>query len=182
MGAPEKSQIDREPFSLSTEPAAQPFRKLWLRMLTGYLWMIAAGIGIIMFVGSVSFDLILLEHKEALAIGLSNALVALLAATLVYTLLAYGRQQRRRVVERTEALNEVNHHIRNALQSLAFAAGTLKDRKESGAISEAITRIQWALLEVLPKVEPMYEPFEGSAREAVERLRRPPQNRQDRVE
>lgn len=181
MAAPTKPPVDKAVLRLDAEAAAG-FQKLWLRTLTGHLWVIAATIGVIMFIGSVSFDLILLERKETLAIVFSNGLVAALAATLVYTLLAYGRQERRRVLERTEALNEVNHHIRNALQSLAFAAGSLKNRKEGDAISEAITRIQWALLEVLPKVEPMYEPFEGSAREAAQRLRRPSQEGKTGVE
>ena len=44
-----------------------------------------------------------------------------------------------------EALNEVNHHIRNALQALAFTAGALKGTKEGAIISESIQRIQWAL-------------------------------------
>ncbi len=138
-------------------------------MLTRSLWLIAAAIGVLMFFGSVAFDYMLLQHRETpAAILVSNGLVALLAAALVFTLLSYGRQQRRRVVERLETLNEVNHHIRNALQSLAFAAGGLQDRKEGPAISEAISRIQWALREVLPKVEPSYEPFEGSARRVVD--------------
>ena len=138
-------------------------------MLTRNLWLVAAAVGFVMFIGSVGFDLVLLQHRETpLAIVVSNGLVALLSATLVFTLLAYGREQRRRMEERMEALIEVNHHIRNALQSLAFAAGTLKDRKESAAINEAILRIQWALSEVLPRVEPSFEPFEGSARHAAE--------------
>ncbi|MGI9102039.1 MAG: hypothetical protein ACR2IF_06305 [Terriglobales bacterium] len=140
-----------------------------LLMLTRSLWLISGGIGALMFIGSVAFDYMLLQHRETpAAILVSNGLVALLAAALVFTLLSYGREQRRRILERLETLNEVNHHIRNALQSLAFAAGALRDRKEGPAISEAITRIQWALREVLPKVEPNYEPFEGSARKAVQ--------------
>ncbi len=138
-------------------------------MLTGNISLIAAGIGLVVFVGSVTLDLLLLKHQETpVAIIVSNGLVALLAAALVFTLLAYGREQRRLIEERMEALNEVNHHIRNALQALAFASGTLKDRKEAAAINDAILRIQWALSEVLPRVEPTYEPFEGSARHASE--------------
>ncbi len=138
-------------------------------MLTGNLWLIAAAIGLAMFAGSVAIDFLLLKHEEApVVIVVSNGLVALLAAALVFTLLAYGREQRRLIEERMEALNEVNHHIRNALQALAFASGALKDRKESAAINDAILRIQWALSEVLPRVEPTYEPFEGSARHASE--------------
>jgi hypothetical protein len=141
-------------------------QQLWLSMLTRNLWPIAGVVGLVMFVASVGFDLILLKHQETpAAIVISNGLVALLAATLVFTLLAYGREQRRLVMERMEALNEVNHHIRNALQALAFTAGALQGTKEGVTVNESIQRIQWALLEVLPKVEPTYEPFQGSARQ-----------------
>jgi hypothetical protein len=146
---------------------AARLHKLWLLMLTRNLWLIAAGIGIVMFVGSLAFDLALLRHEKTLAIVISNGLVGLLAATLVFTVLAVGRQQRRRLAERMDAMNEVNHHIRNALQSLAFTAAALKGTKNAEAIGEAVQRIQWALHEVLPKVEPTYEPLQGSARDAV---------------
>ena len=136
-------------------------------MLTRNLWLIVGAVGVVMFVGGVGFDLVLLKHQETpAAIVISNGLVALLAATLVFTLLAYGRKQRRLIMERLEALNEANHHIRNALQALAFTEGALKGTKEGVTVSESIQRIQWALLEVLPKVEPTYEPLQGSAREA----------------
>ena len=136
-------------------------------MLTGSLWLIAGAMGLVVFVASVGLDLVLLQHQETPAvIVISNGLVALLAATLMYTLLAYGRRQRRLVMERMAALNEVNHHIRNALQALAFTAGALQGTKEGVTVNESIQRIQWALLEVLPKVEPTYEPLQGSARQA----------------
>lgn len=151
--------------SLSQERGAR-LQQLWLSMLTRHLWPIAGAVGLVMFVASVGFDIVLLKHQETpAAIVISNGLVALLAALLVYTLLAYGRQQRRRIMERMEALNEVNHHIRNALQALAFTEGALKGTKEGVTVSESIQRIQWALLEVLPKVEPNYEPLQGSARQ-----------------
>ena len=141
-------------------------QRLWLSMLTRNLWPIAGAVGLVMFVASVGFDFVLLKRQETLAaIAISNGLVALLAAMLVLTLLAYGRKQRRLIMERMEALNEVNHHIRNALQALAFTEGALKGTKEGVTVSESIQRIQWALLEVLPKVEPTYEPFQGSARQ-----------------
>ncbi|MGZ4837851.1 MAG: hypothetical protein ACXVZR_04820 [Terriglobales bacterium] len=147
-------------------------QRLWLSMLTRRLWLIAGTIGLMMFLGSVGLDVLLLEHEAGVGMVVSNALVALLAASLVYTLLAFGRTQRRRVIERMDALQEVNHHIRNALQALSFTAGTMKNTKEGDTINEAIQRIQWALHEVLPKVEPEFEPFQGSAREAHDALRR----------
>jgi hypothetical protein len=146
--------------------ASAPLQKLWLSMLTRNLRLIAAMVGLVMFAGGVAFDVALLKHEAKWVIAVSNGLVALLAAALVFTLLSIGREQRRRIMERMEAMNEVNHHIRNALQSLAFTAGALKGTKDGANITEAIQRIQWALHEVLPKVEPKYEPFQGSARES----------------
>jgi hypothetical protein len=139
-------------------------------MLTRKLWLLAFAVSGVLYAGSMAFDFLLLErHERLLALLLSNALVGLLGGVLVFTVLAYGRRQRAQAELRMEALSEVNHNIRNALQSLAFAAGSLKNRRapENEAITEAIQRIQWALLEILPKVEPNYEPFEGSARTAV---------------
>jgi hypothetical protein len=144
-----------------------------LMMLTQRLWVIAALLALGVFGGSMAFDWLLLEHRTPLAVALSNLLVAVLAGALVFTLLAYGRRQRRLVMGRMEALNEVNHHIRNALQSIAFSTASLKDRKEGNEISEAMARIQWTLHEVLPKVEPSYEPFHGSMRDSRQR---PPQD------
>lgn len=166
MASPDKTpDLD----ALPSEEERSALHKVWLLMLTRNLWLIACAIGVVMFIGSVAFDIALLKHEAPLAIVASNGLVALLASALVFTLLAFGREQRRRLIERLEALNEVNHHIRNALQALAFTAGALKGTKDGATISEAIQRIQWALHEVLPKVEPGYEPFEGSARQASER-------------
>ncbi len=141
-------------------------------MLTRKLWLIAGLIGIVMFAGSVLLDVLLLKHEAAFAIVLSNALVGLLAAALVYILLAYGREQRRRMIGRLEAVQEVNHHIRNALQALSFTGGALRGTKEGIVVTEAIERIEWALHEVLPKVEPAYESFQGSARAAGGQLQR----------
>lgn len=147
-------------------------QRLWLSMLTRNLRLIAGTFGVVMFVGSVGFDLVFIQHEATLAIVISNGLVALLASSLTFALLAYGREQRRRLMQRMEALQEVNHHIRNALQALSFTAGALQGTKEAATVTEAIRRIQWALAEVLPKIEPAYEPFEGSARNARGSLRR----------
>ena len=153
----------------TTEQEPQRARRP-LMMLTRELWLIAAVPGVTVFGASMALDWLLLEHRAPLAIALSNVLVATLAGALVYTLLAYGRRQRRLVMARIEALNEVNHHIRNALQSIAFSTASLKNRKEGDEVSEAIARIQWTLHEVLPKVEPTYEPFHGSVRKSLARL------------
>ena len=169
MAVASSSRFPEQADLVAAEEKEAPWQRFRLLMLTHHVWLISGVIGVVMFISSLGLDLLLLKYERApLALVASNSLVGLLAAVLVFTLLAYGRAQRRRIEQRMEALQEVNHHIRNALQALAFAAAALKDRKESAAISDAIARIHWALSEVLPRVEPAYEPFEGSARQASE--------------
>jgi hypothetical protein len=45
----------------------------------------------------------------------------------------------------------MNHHIRNALQVVAFYATHPDDSIAVGTIRDAIHRIEWTLREVLPK-------------------------------
>ena len=41
-----------------------PCSKLWLLMLTRNLWLIACAIGVVMFVGSVAFDIVVAETSR----------------------------------------------------------------------------------------------------------------------
>jgi hypothetical protein len=59
------------------------------------------------------------------------------------------RQQLTR--ERLAKIAEMNHHIRNALQVVAFYAANPENSKAVGTIRNAIHRIEWTLQEVLPK-------------------------------
>lgn len=60
------------------------------------------------------------------------------------------RENERRAAEilRYRAVAEANHHIRNALQVLAFYAPSAEHRE----IGDAVQRIELTLSEVLPKV------------------------------
>ena len=83
-------------------------------------------------------------------IFLSNLLVGLIAAALVYVLSARERQRRTYVECRLRVIAEMNHHIRNALQAITFYSR--KGEKQEVGIVDAVERIQWALREVLPQL------------------------------
>src|SRR5690348_3867887 len=162
------SHTDSPEFELSQpDEIERPLKTRWWTF-TGRLWPVALLFGAVMFLLAMGLDWLLLLHREAplIAVAISNAAVGVLAAALVLTLLRYGRTQRRLMLHRIDTLNEANHHIRNALQAIAFSLGSLKDHKEAPQISNAMSRIQWVLRSILPKVEPSYEPFEGSARQS----------------
>lgn len=130
-------------------------------------WILSFFFGLVMFVFGALMDWFVLGHRGPLtALGLSNALSGLLAFGLCLFFLHSERQKEAQMQRRIETLNEVNDQVRNTLQGLAFSIGRINSQREADVLQQAIDRIRWVLTDVLPKVEPTYRPFEGSAREA----------------
>ena len=46
-------------------------------------------------------------------------------------------------------IGEMNHHVRNALQVIAYAAHSMPDQEAITRINNAAERIDWALREIL---------------------------------
>ncbi|HET8824125.1 MAG TPA: hypothetical protein VFM77_03275 [Terriglobales bacterium] len=93
-------------------------------------------------------------HREGVPgrdlILLSNLMVGLVGAALVYVLSLRERQRQQYVECRLRVIAEMNHHIRNALQVITFYSRN--GQKQEVGIVEAVERIQWALREVLPQL------------------------------
>lgn len=124
------------------------------------------------FLSGLMLDWLLLHAKgigQIEAAAVLDAIFALVVAALLYKVLTYDRERRIKVMERLETIDEMNHHIRNALQVISFNAHPESNDFELAEIKRAMNRIQWALREILPKVEPEFTSFEGSAREQAER-------------
>ncbi len=83
---------------------------------------------------------------------LSDFLVGCVAAGLVYTLARMNEQRTLFVNGRLRVIAEMNHHIRNALQVISFHSWSAKNEKEVASIQGAVSRITWALSEVLPQL------------------------------
>jgi hypothetical protein len=101
------------------------------------------------FCSSLAVDYILLVHRDSpvATVEVSDALAALLAGVLFYKIHA-GRKRRKLILQRLESIDQMNHHIRNALQVISFTVHA----KEVDNIDRAVNRIQWALREILPKM------------------------------
>jgi hypothetical protein len=115
---------------------------------TGSGWVaplrsILAGFGIF-FLGSLS-DLWLHQHAGRLWVEImADALIGVGVGLLV---LLYERRQRRDIIRKLEVIRIMNHHVRNSLQVISFAAQQEELAKE---VQAAMKRIEWALREVLP--------------------------------
>jgi hypothetical protein len=64
--------------------------------------------------------------------------------------LLYEKHRQRYLEVRLKVIAEMNHHVRNALQVLSYAAMRQEDEKVKNMMRESVTRIDWALREVLP--------------------------------
>jgi hypothetical protein len=74
-----------------------------------------------------------------------------LAATFVATVIAtYERRRRKRIGERLAVIELMNHHVRNALQVIALSPHAQQREQNVEQIQQAISRIEWALREILP--------------------------------
>ena len=65
-------------------------------------------------------------------------------------ILWFERARARRLRERLQTIRLMNHHVRNALQVIAYSANLPPDPNRISQISDAVKRIEWALREVLP--------------------------------
>ena len=80
----------------------------------------------------------------------SNALTGIVAGFLFYSLIENERQRRKVLQERLRTIAEMNHHIRNSLQVITYAAATQNHAESLELIRTSVERIEWALREVLP--------------------------------
>jgi signal transduction histidine kinase len=116
--------------------------------------VLAALAALLVFLIAAGLDWVVLHENESrrIAISVSDTLAALIAGMLVFRLLQYERDRRRRLRQRLEIIAEMNHHVRNALQVISLSTYSSADQQQLAAIKESVNRIQWALREILPKM------------------------------
>ena len=99
------------------------------------------------FLGSLA-DVWLEQHVRNLYLAIANdALVGIAVGLLV---LFYERRQRQNLIRKLEVIRLMNHHVRNSLQVISFAAVAPQQEKLTSELKDAVERIEWALREVLP--------------------------------
>jgi hypothetical protein len=119
------------------------------------LGVISLLFALFVFCVCLTLDYLLLVHRDSpvATVEVSDALAGLLAGVLFYKILDAGRRRRKLVLQRLETIDQMNHHIRNALQVISFSVHANQEHaKEVANIDRAVNRIQWALREILPKM------------------------------
>lgn len=146
MWSSTSSPPERFPQDLPT-PAETLFRKSpFGNSIARRKYVIALLAGSITFAAVRIIDYFLAAHGlPAEVTYLDDTIVGLLVAFLIFTVERSYELQRRRVLELERLVDEMNHHIRNALQSIAYLNFTNPDRDSAQHISAATRRIEWTL-------------------------------------
>lgn len=117
---------------------------------TGSRWVaplrsVLAGF-VFFFLGSLS-DVWLRKYVASPSVAImDDALVGIGAGLLV---LLYERRQRQNIIRKLEVIRLMNHHVRNSLQVISFAASSPQQEELGNNLRDAVERIEWALREVL---------------------------------
>ena len=110
------------------------------------------------------------EGLHAESTWIDNVLLGLVAAALAFLLQRYQERELLRQRQSAAIIEQMNHHIRNALQVIVSRASLDQStRPELQQIDEAVARIDWALREILPQTG-----RDGHAPEAESRKSAPP--------
>lgn len=132
------------------------------------LWAVSLFCGATIFCFGALMDWLVYGHfgRPVIALTISNAFSGVLACSIAALLLRNERHKREQMEKRVAVLDDVNDQVRNTLQGIAFSIGRVGDARAAAELQEAVVRIRGVLTDVLPRVEPSYQPFEGSARAA----------------
>ena len=135
--------LGRPPVRLSTE---QPwFAALSLQQRA----LIALVVGVFIFLSGGALDwFVTHQYAPRISLVLAGAAVALAVSLLVFQILTDIRERYQAMVQQLERVVELNHHIRNALQVIAYH--NVPDRTDRGIhqVNAEIVRIESVLREV----------------------------------
>jgi hypothetical protein len=111
---------------------------LWKAIL---LFILVAGLLIAVDQISIRYGL---EGSQRIV---DDLLGGLIAGSIFYL---YEYHRLRRLSEKLQVIDLMNHHIRNALQPLMLVTYESKEKPRLKVVEECVHRIDWALREVLP--------------------------------
>lgn len=139
-------------FSPITFPRVKPHESWIYSASKGKLRLVASGVGGVVFGGAMLFDWFLERRGRppTQITMISNGVMGFIAGWFVMRTMDQVCERRENVAARLKTIADMNHHIRNALQSIQLSAYSTQDQQAIRQISAAVERIQWALREVLP--------------------------------
>jgi pilus assembly protein TadC len=83
---------------------------------------------------------------DSVTIGIVIGIITIIEVNAVH-------QRRNKVIEDMRVVRELNHHVRNALQIISYAARVPETKQQVAIIDESIARIDSTLKELFPTID-----------------------------
>jgi hypothetical protein len=119
---------------------------------SGSYWfviLLALIIGVTAVVASLGFDWFF--HGLIRRVYASDVLEGITVAIFSGAALLKLQARRRELLVRMQVVEDVNHHVRNALTSVVLSASLREDEDLNALVKDACERIDWVLNDVLPQ-------------------------------
>jgi hypothetical protein len=117
------------------------------------------GVTVFLVDGGMEYLLLASGSSQAGTLLISDAFAGTVAAVFATYGFFLQHQREAELRQRVERIVEMNHHVRNALQVIAYWSLADRDRKDVELIRQAVDRIEWALREILPRGLGVPTPF-----------------------
>jgi hypothetical protein len=128
------------------EPVARSTRLSW-RNSYWILIFLAVSIGLAAIVGSLGVDWAI--HHVVRRVYASDILEGAVAAVVSGVVLVRMQARRRELLIRMQIVEDVNHHVRNALTAITLSSSLRADPELNAQVRDACDRIDWVLSDTL---------------------------------
>ena len=149
---------NRQTLRMSTSPLRTPLKLVddrrsesWVnRASQNKLRALASGVGLAVFGSAMLVDRIGRHggHSSRLSM-MWNAVAGFTAGWMAMKTIDRERERRKGIAERLKMIGELNHHVRNALQSIQLSAYSSQDQAVIASVGDSVQRIEWALREIV---------------------------------
>ena len=112
---------------------------------------LAGGVGLAVFGSAMLMDKLFSRRDRPKLTMAWNATAGFVAGWFAMKSFDRERERRRNIAERLKMIGDLNHHVRNALQSIQLSAYSTQDQAIIASVGDSVQRIEWALREIVPE-------------------------------
>ena len=107
---------------------------------------ISMAVGLVIALIGSAVEAAIGKHALLTFEAIDDVVIGVLTAIVIFV---YEQHRYRVIMDKIRTISAMNHHVRNALQTISYSPYTAEE-KQIRLIAESVSRIEWALREVLP--------------------------------
>src|SRR3954470_15116360 len=112
----------------------------------------AGGVGLTVFGSAVLVEKLSKRSEGSSKVLMAwNAIAGFAAGWMAMKGIEGARERRKNIAQRLKMIGDLNHHVRNALQSIQLSAYSTQDQAIIASVGDSVQRIEWALREIVPE-------------------------------